>query len=205
MFTKAHPSVARPRRGNPEDTRRRLVHAAAETFNTHGYSGTDVRRIVDAAGYATGTFYKHFTDKDDVLVAAFEAWVAEEWEALGQAITAADDPATRAERIVAISIEQHARWHGLRQAMAGLRMTNERAARAHVELQRHQVAILANLRATISPHSTRPPEADVLLVMLIERTVEGMACDEPAHLGLDADLMRRMLVSAVADALEDGG
>lgn len=84
-------------------------------------------------------------------------------------------------------------------------MTNERAARAHVELQRHQVAVLANLRATISPHSTRPPEADVLMVMLIERTVEGMACDEPAHLGLDGDLMRRMLVSAVADALEDGG
>jgi hypothetical protein len=62
-------------------------------------------------------------------------------------------------------------------------------------------SILGRLRDQISPGVDRPPEADVLLVMLIERAVEGMAAGEPAALGLSESTMRALLVGAVADAL----
>lgn len=202
MFTNAQPPRAvRPRRGRASDTRLRLVQAAAEAFNTHGYAGTDVRRIVAGAGYATGTFYKHFTDKGAALLAAYERWVVDEWDALGAAILSEGTAEDRAERIVSVSADLHARWHGLRQAMASYKMTNPEAAETHLGLQRRQVAILGRLRDEISPGADRAPEADVLLVMLIERAVEGMAAGEPAALGLSESTMRALLVGAVADAL----
>jgi AcrR family transcriptional regulator len=205
MFTKAQPSAsARPRRGRPEDTRRRLIRGAAEAFNAFGYAGTDVRRIVSASGYATGTFYKHFPDKGAALLAAYEEWVIDEWEALGAAILAPGSRLERAERIVGISADLHARWHGLRQAMQSYMLINDDAAQTYRELQRRQIAILKELRAEITPGAEHPTEADVLLVMLIERAVEGMATGEPQALGLDEATMRKLLVAAVANALGAG-
>ncbi|MFD6107590.1 TetR/AcrR family transcriptional regulator [Nocardia salmonicida] len=197
-------SMDRPRRGHPDDTRERLIRAAADTFNTHGYAGTDVRRIVAAAGYATGTFYRHFPHKGAALLAAYEGWVVAEWEALGAAVLAPGSAHERAERIIDISADLHARWHGLREALASYRLVDEHATSAYRELQRRQVAILARLREQVSRSTTRPPEADVLLVMLIERAVESMAIGEPAELGLSWDTMRALLIRAVADALSDG-
>ena len=70
----------RPRRGTPEQTRARLVTTAAEIFNRVGYHGTDSNRIAKEAGYATGTFYKHFKDKREAFLAVYESWVTSEWE-----------------------------------------------------------------------------------------------------------------------------
>jgi AcrR family transcriptional regulator len=170
-------------------------------FNTFGYAGTDVRRIVAATGYATGTFYKHFADKGAALLAAYEAWVVEEWDALRDAILAPGSPHERAERIVSTSADLHARWHGLRQAMQSYMQVNDEAAQTYRGLQQRQIAILGDLRAEISPGTDRPPEADVLLVMLIERAVEGIAAGEPDALGLREATMRRLLVGMVAEAL----
>src|SRR4051812_38261323 len=90
----------RPRRGAPEDTRARLVAAAAELFNRHGYHRTDSNRIAQAAGYAAGTFYKHFADKREIFLAAHEAWVTAEWRAIADELRAARSRDDAAGRIV---------------------------------------------------------------------------------------------------------
>src|ERR1700752_2615921 len=72
----------RPRRGKPSDTRARLVTTAAAVFNRVGYHGTDSNRLARAAGYAPATFYKHFAHKRAIFLAAYEAWVTAEWEAI---------------------------------------------------------------------------------------------------------------------------
>jgi AcrR family transcriptional regulator len=46
-----------------------LAAAAAEQFRAKGYRRTSVDDIVAAAGVARGTFYKYFSDKQDLLVA----------------------------------------------------------------------------------------------------------------------------------------
>ena len=39
----------RPRRGSPDETRARLVAAAAAVFNQEGYDGTDSNKLARAA------------------------------------------------------------------------------------------------------------------------------------------------------------
>ncbi|MBX5485118.1 MAG: TetR/AcrR family transcriptional regulator [Mycolicibacterium hassiacum] len=46
-----------------------LAAAAAEQFRARGYRRTSVDDVVAAAGVARGTFYKYFSDKQDLLVA----------------------------------------------------------------------------------------------------------------------------------------
>src|SRR5215467_5289350 len=73
-------AAARPRRGAPEETRSRLTAAAALLFNDVGFYGTDSNRIAQAAGYSTGVFYKHFKDKREIFLAAYQRWSLAEWE-----------------------------------------------------------------------------------------------------------------------------
>ncbi|MEU8139631.1 TetR/AcrR family transcriptional regulator [Streptodolium elevatio] len=48
-------------------TRRRLIAAACDLFETKGYEATTVDDIVAAAGAARATFYLHFTGKADII------------------------------------------------------------------------------------------------------------------------------------------
>src|ERR1700721_3815023 len=89
---KKAPMGDRPRRGTPEETRARLVTTAGEIFNRVGYHGTDSNRIAKEAGYATGTFYKHFKDKREAFLAVYEAWVTSEWRAIDAELSAGRNP-----------------------------------------------------------------------------------------------------------------
>jgi AcrR family transcriptional regulator len=93
----------RPRRGSPEQTRERLVAAAAKLFNRVGYHGTDSNRIAREANYSTGTFYKHFKDKREIFLAAYETWVASEWKAVASELAAGGTAEEIAGRLVALS------------------------------------------------------------------------------------------------------
>ena len=79
-------------RGTPEETRARLVAAAGAAFEHDGYFGTDTNRIAKAAGYAPGTFYKHFADKAEIFVAVYEAWIAREWDGVAAIVADARTP-----------------------------------------------------------------------------------------------------------------
>src|SRR5271170_5993477 len=107
----------RPRRGTPEQTRARLVATAAEIFNRVGYHGTDSNRIAKKAGYATGTFYKHFKDKREAFLAVYEAWVTSEWRAIDQELSAGGEPEEVARKLVELSIDFHTKWRGLRASL----------------------------------------------------------------------------------------
>lgn len=49
------------------DTRRRLIEAATGLFASDGLHGVTSARIAAEAGVATGTFYLHFKDKEDLF------------------------------------------------------------------------------------------------------------------------------------------
>ena len=66
----------------PEETRSKLIAAAAKLFNSVGYFGTDFNRIARQAGYAPGTFYVHFADKREVFLEVYLGWVELEWQAI---------------------------------------------------------------------------------------------------------------------------
>lgn len=52
---------------SPEELRRDLLTAAASLFASRGFSDVGVADISALAGVATGTFYRYFPSKDDVL------------------------------------------------------------------------------------------------------------------------------------------
>ena len=53
-----------------DDTRRRLVAAAAEVVARVGYAKATTRAIAEEAGIAEGTIYRHFPDKQHLFRAA---------------------------------------------------------------------------------------------------------------------------------------
>src|SRR5262245_61980963 len=110
----------RPRRGTPAETRARLVAAAAREFGRVGYDGTDSNRLARAAGYAPGTFYKHFPDKRAIFLAAYQAWVTAEWAAIDRVLRRRGDARTQATRIVDMVLAHHRRWRGLRANLRAL-------------------------------------------------------------------------------------
>lgn len=58
-------------------TRHRLLEGALACFAEQGFASVTVREIAARAGLSTGLLYRHFVDKDALLVAAFEQSMAD--------------------------------------------------------------------------------------------------------------------------------
>lgn len=53
-------------------TRDDLLQAAAEVFAKHGYHGTSVDMVAEAAGYTKGAVYSNFSSKEELFLALLE-------------------------------------------------------------------------------------------------------------------------------------
>lgn len=54
------------------DARERIVDAAYELFSRRGIRGVGVDEVIDHAGVAKATLYRHFASKDDLVLAFLE-------------------------------------------------------------------------------------------------------------------------------------
>jgi AcrR family transcriptional regulator len=80
------------------DTRDRLVTATNELFRRHGYQGTSLKQVTEAAGATIGSLYHFFpSGKDDLSIAA----ITESGEAYRQLFEVFADAATDAASAVA--------------------------------------------------------------------------------------------------------
>lgn len=59
-----------------DETRQRIIAAAADVFAEHGVVGTTVEQIALAAGFTRGAFYSNFTTKEELAVAMLEEHLA---------------------------------------------------------------------------------------------------------------------------------
>lgn len=55
------------------ETRQRLIEAARRLVAVHGYSGTTVAQIANAAGVTERTFFRHFESKTDLFLSNWRA------------------------------------------------------------------------------------------------------------------------------------
>jgi len=67
---------------SPDDTRTRLVEAAAEVFAEKGYDGAGVQEIARRAGLTTGAIYGRFRGKAELLQEAIETKTTDELDEL---------------------------------------------------------------------------------------------------------------------------
>lgn len=190
---------ARPGRGRPEETRARLVAAAAIAFNRCGYANVDAGRIAAEAGYAVGTFYKHFADKKDALIAAYERWVAAEWRDVEALFAANEKPHAFARALLGLVLQHHVAWQGLRVSFFAL--LSDKAIRKVYRKQRSaQLATLKSLRLRNGMRAHRV-EDDAILLFTLERVCDAIAQGDVADLGLDRDLLEARLRGLIEAAL----
>ncbi len=77
--------------------RERLVVAAVDLFTEQGYDATTVAQIAERAGVTRSTFFRHFSDKREVLVAGQETLS----QLLAEGISAAPADASPLEAVAA--------------------------------------------------------------------------------------------------------
>jgi TetR/AcrR family transcriptional regulator, transcriptional repressor for nem operon len=72
-----------------DETRERILRAAARAIRKHGYEGVGVADVMKEVGLTHGGFYAHFDSRDALLAAAADQAGAESIEYLARAIAAA--------------------------------------------------------------------------------------------------------------------
>ena len=193
-------SAARPRRGTPRQTRERLIAAAARLFNRHGYHGTDSNRIAQAAGYSVGVFYKHFKNKREVFLAAYESWSKAEWEQVAAILASGGSNRDAARRLVALAIDFHTRWRGLIASLRELVFSDPVVRTFHRRQRRKQLDWMAELRRKRGtlPHRK---EEDMIHLYTTERTYDAIAQGDLPALGLNRKFVIEAMVQNVIAAL----
>ncbi|RNL62267.1 TetR/AcrR family transcriptional regulator [Nocardioides marmoriginsengisoli] len=71
--------------------RERMMDAVVQLSDESGFENTGIKAICARAGVGLATFYEHFPNKDDLLLAAFDVGVRKIIRAVAQAYTAAAD------------------------------------------------------------------------------------------------------------------
>jgi len=75
MAAKA-PTTAKPTPDTKPATRDHLVDVGLELMRKQGYGATGVQEILDAAGVPKGSFYHHFSSKEEFTAAVLERYVS---------------------------------------------------------------------------------------------------------------------------------
>jgi len=87
-YDERHMAIVEPRT-KKEETRERILRAAARAIRKHGYEGVGVADVMKEAGLTHGGFYAHFESRDALLAAAADQAGAESIENLTRGIAAA--------------------------------------------------------------------------------------------------------------------
>lgn len=177
---------------DPEASRRALVDAAAELFNSVGYYGTDTNRIAVAAGYTPGTFYTHFEDKRAIFLEVYRQWVDAEIEAVA-AVLKSDEPSKRL-RLARVVLEHHRKWKIFRASLRALYATDAVVHAARLEQRRRQIEV-----ALTQTHRTgKQARAEILATLLTtEALCDAMADGDVEALGVREAEMFRVLIDSI--------
>ncbi|WP_162240929.1 TetR/AcrR family transcriptional regulator [Bradyrhizobium tropiciagri] len=78
--------------------REQLIEAGLQTLHRHGFNGTGVQDITDAAGVPKGSFYNHFESKEALALEALERYWQNGAARRGQLSDTSVDPVERLRR-----------------------------------------------------------------------------------------------------------
>ena len=94
-------SVTQPGTASPDNIspRQRIASAAFDILADKGFDAASVAAIARAAGMSAGSVYQHFSDKREILDAAFDEAVAKAFTTIDPGSTLAYQPTSRADTV----------------------------------------------------------------------------------------------------------
>ena len=199
-----HPEGPRPRRGMPEQTRARLIQTAAQLFNERPYWEADSNEIAKAAGYSTGTFYRHFKDKREIFIAAYREWVAEEWASIESQLSPAQTPGETIDRASDALIEHHRRWRVFRGNLRAL-VTYDEELRELTHSLRRETLEKMNLVRRLHGQPERDLEREAIHALMFERICDALADGDFKSLGCSVEAAQAAFRSMMRTYLLDQG
>ena len=168
------------------DGRQALIDAALLEFEESGFDRTNSNAIARRAGYAPQTFYRHFEDKLDIFLAAYQSWADAE---------ARDAAAAGSASAVAEAFVMHHRKHRVfRRSLRALTVSDPRVGAARAAMRRSQLRAIADK----NPAFGKRGEAGQLATLLtIERLCDAIADGEFAACGVSDDAAMVELLNIV--------
>jgi len=148
-------------------TREKLLAAAAVAFGEHGYNAVRIADIVAEAGISHGLFYRHFADKDAILLALLDQLNEELRRTTARAVGETDSLSL--ERLEARNIQF---FRDYRRNRLLLRVAREAAAQAQhsdfrrvwLQMRDRFVARTERWLERLVESGTVPPIADIPMV-----------------------------------------
>jgi TetR/AcrR family transcriptional repressor of nem operon len=88
-----------------EQTRQKIVEAAAPIFNQRGYDGSSMTELMEATGLQKGGIYRHFASKEELAAEAFDYTCKAAWESRMQHVDEAVSGIDKLKQLVANFVE----------------------------------------------------------------------------------------------------
>jgi AcrR family transcriptional regulator len=158
--------VKRLRERQAAATREHLVAVARQRFSEQGYAATSIEDIVQRAGVAKGALYHHFSGKDALFRAVYEAVLADVVSAVMAAASAGQEP-----------------WASVRAGLAAfLDASLDRGFRRIVILE--SVSVLQPEVREAEIGQVELPMLRTVLTPLVGAALPGVAVNPLAHVAL---------------------
>jgi len=88
-----------------EQTRQKIVAAAAPIFNQRGYEGSSLADLMAATGLQKGGIYRHFSSKEELAAEAFDYTWKAAWETRMKDVDQASSSIEKLKRLIANFVE----------------------------------------------------------------------------------------------------
>jgi len=183
---------------DPEFTRKQLIIAARREFNTVGYFATDTNKIARIAGYAPGSFYRHFKDKIDIFLEVYREWHLEQMHEIERALfSSGGSIETMSESLASIVVTFYGNWQPLRASARVLVISEERVAEFKTGRRTLLVQNIAALRSHLK--LVPLPESEIILfLIMVERLGDAVSEGEFDLPSLPEGSGRKALVDLIA-------
>ncbi|HET7772117.1 MAG TPA: TetR/AcrR family transcriptional regulator [Chloroflexota bacterium] len=192
-----------PGTGIAEQTRERILEAAADVFADKGYAGAAVDDIVRASDTSKGSFYFHFPNKRGIFAALLDHLTARLFARVEAAVGGAGDPIEKLDAALGAALTAFAQRRRLARLLlveaAGLgHAMDEHLMQVH---ERFIALIQRNLDAAVAAGRIPPLDtriaATAWMGALNEVVVRWLHGGEPAQLQDVVPTLRQILLRSV--------
>ncbi|MEU3625315.1 TetR family transcriptional regulator [Amycolatopsis coloradensis] len=161
-----------------EQTRQRLLTAAAELFAQRGVNGTSVEQIAERAGFTRGAFYGNFDGKHELVVELLRRRTqreAEEVTALRDGVGSFSEMMDRLRAWNVERAEHLGGWLTLRTELALYALRNPEARPLVGEGEKSTRALLeTSVKTELAARGVVPPADPAFLALILHALEDGL-------------------------------